>query len=152
MAASQDAVAYAYANVGVKATPSQDAVAYAYANVGVKATPSSDGVAYSYLNVTLPPSQIYLSDNHDWVELETVRRAEQRAEDTLAQAKTTAGKLAAPHATTTAGRPAPSSVDVGYQIFDTDLGQPLWSNGAAWVTATGTDPTSTSTTVNGGTP
>ena len=33
----------------------------------------------------------------------------------------------------------PESPEVGYMYFDTDLGIPIWWNGALWVNASGTD-------------
>ena len=40
--------------------------------------------------------------------------------------------------TTTAGRPSASATGAGTTLFDTTLGRPVWSNGTAWVDATGT--------------
>lgn len=39
---------------------------------------------------------------------------------------------------TTATRPAANTVEAGASIFDTTLGKPVWSDGAAWKDATGT--------------
>lgn len=39
---------------------------------------------------------------------------------------------------TTAERPDPALASPGFQYFDTTLGHPVWSNGTAWVNATGT--------------
>ena len=49
----------------------------------------------------------------------------------------TARQAARTPAYATADRPAAASVPVGTPIFDTTLGRPLWSNGTAWVSATG---------------
>lgn len=39
--------------------------------------------------------------------------------------------------TTTAARPAAGTAGAGAHMFDTSLGKPIWSNGTAWVDATG---------------
>lgn len=39
---------------------------------------------------------------------------------------------------TTAARPSASTAGAGFAYFDTTLGKPIWSNGTAWVDATGT--------------
>jgi hypothetical protein len=39
---------------------------------------------------------------------------------------------------TTAQRPSAATVGAGARIWDSDLGKPIWSNGSAWVDATGT--------------
>lgn len=44
----------------------------------------------------------------------------------------------APPAIATAGRPSAVFRGVGARMFDTFLGKPIWSTGAAWVDATGT--------------
>lgn len=38
---------------------------------------------------------------------------------------------------TTANRPAAATAGKGYQYYDEDLGQPVWSDGAAWTDAAG---------------
>lgn len=40
---------------------------------------------------------------------------------------------------TTANRPTPAAAGVGAHMFDTTLGKPIWSNGANWKDATGTN-------------
>lgn len=40
--------------------------------------------------------------------------------------------------TTTAGRPTAASAGAGANLYDTDLGKPIWSNGAVWKDAAGT--------------
>lgn len=45
---------------------------------------------------------------------------------------------AAPTVGTTGARPAAATVGAGFTYFDTTLGIPIWSNGAAYVNATGT--------------
>lgn len=38
---------------------------------------------------------------------------------------------------TTSSRPSPSETGAGFQYYDTDLGQPLWSDGTVWNNALG---------------
>ena len=38
----------------------------------------------------------------------------------------------------TASRPDPATLGPGTQWYDTTLGRPIWSNGAAWTDAAGT--------------
>lgn len=47
------------------------------------------------------------------------------------------GPVAVQIARATADRPDPTLIGAGYMIFDSDLGKPIWSNGTAWVDATG---------------
>lgn len=48
----------------------------------------------------------------------------------------TRAALTAKYATAT--RPSASNSGDGWQIYDTDLNKPLWSDGAVWRDATGT--------------
>lgn len=48
-----------------------------------------------------------------------------------------AGRSVKPAAGTTANRPSASSVGTGGMWYDTDLLQPIWSDGADWRTADG---------------
>lgn len=43
----------------------------------------------------------------------------------------------ATQAVPTTGRPSPTSVAAGTQIYDATLGKPIWSNGSAWHDASG---------------
>jgi hypothetical protein len=51
--------------------------------------------------------------------------------------KARVGRRVPPLSGATTARPDPATVWVGLQFFDTTLGKPVWSNGTAWVDATG---------------
>ena len=53
------------------------------------------------------------------------------------KAVVTSGVLRA-KAAVTASRPSAADAGIGAQMFDTTLGQPIWSDGSTWVDATGT--------------
>lgn len=55
----------------------------------------------------------------------------------LIQRKASAGAVWVGPSSTAAARPAAADVGVGFSLFDTTLGRPIWSTGAAWRDATG---------------
>jgi hypothetical protein len=56
---------------------------------------------------------------------------------TSVQMKMPSGAVWVPPTCTTAGRPAAADVRAGFSVFDTTIGKPIFSTGAAWVDATG---------------
>lgn len=60
-----------------------------------------------------------------------------RFRDAFLSRDVVAGRVVKTGADITANRPAAATVGVGSMWFDTTLGKPIWSTGAAWVDATG---------------